>query len=226
MRTIRSRLTYANVIATLALFIAIGGASAFAASKLAKNSVGTKQIKNGSVTGIKIKKGTITGTNINLAELGTVPSATTATSANTATTASTANALAAMEPTRLVGASGQPPFLEGSSNFPVEGAPFKFQPVGFYKDHDGVVHLTGVAQIGKEEKPIPGLLFTLPPGFRPASGTVELQITEGPKEKATVLIVGSNVSVEGRELGGDVVVSAGKSGEAAILSGITFRAES
>jgi len=43
------------------------------------------------VTGIKIKKGTITGTNINLAKLGTVPSA---------TTAGIANALGALEPTR------------------------------------------------------------------------------------------------------------------------------
>ncbi len=74
------------------------------------NSVGTKQIKKGAVTGIKIKKGTITGTNINLAKLGTVPSAT------NATTAGTANSLAALEAVRLVGASGQPPFLDGSKN--------------------------------------------------------------------------------------------------------------
>ena len=64
MRTIRSRLTYANVIATLALFIAIGGASAFAASKLAKNSVGTKQIKNQAVTAAKIQNGAITGAQV------------------------------------------------------------------------------------------------------------------------------------------------------------------
>src|ERR1700689_4890345 len=107
MRPIRSKLTYANVMSSIAVFLLLGGGAAFAASKLGKNSVGTKQIKSGAVTGIKIKKGTITGTNINLSQLGTVPSATTAatattaTSANTATIAGTANALAAMEPTRL-----------------------------------------------------------------------------------------------------------------------------
>ncbi len=223
MRKIRRRLTYANVIATLALFIAIGGASALAASKLAKNSVGTKQIKNGSVTGIKIKKGTITGTNINLAKLGTVPSATTASTANTATTAGTANALAAMEPTHLVGASGQPGFLDGSSNIPLEGSPFKFQPVGFYKDHDGIVHLTGVVKIGKGTTPIPDLIFTLPPGFRPASGVVELVLGH---ETTSVLIVGSNVSISGQDLSGDVAISGGKAEELAVLSGVTFRAES
>jgi hypothetical protein len=49
------RLTYANVVATLAIFIALGGIS-FAATNLGKNSVGTKQIKNNAVTKKKIKK--------------------------------------------------------------------------------------------------------------------------------------------------------------------------
>jgi hypothetical protein len=81
----RPTLTYANVVATLALVIAIGGASAFAASQLGKNTVGPKQIKknavttakikNEAVTAAKVKKGTLTGTQINLASLGTVPSA-------------------------------------------------------------------------------------------------------------------------------------------------------
>ncbi len=50
MRRIRGKLTYANVMSTIAVFLLLGGGAAFAASKLAKNSVGTKQIKNGSVT--------------------------------------------------------------------------------------------------------------------------------------------------------------------------------
>ena len=90
MKTLRGKLTYANVVATLALFIALGGASAFAATQLAKNSVGTKQIKNNAVTSSKIKNGAITGSKVNLSSLGTVPSATTAT---TAATASNANSL-------------------------------------------------------------------------------------------------------------------------------------
>jgi hypothetical protein len=219
MKRLKGKLTYANVISTLCLFMLLGGSAAFAATKLGKNSVGTKQIKKGAVTGIKIKKGTITGTNINLAKLGTVP---TATNASTATTAGTANALAAMEPTRLVGASGQPPFLDGSSNLPAEG-PFKFQPVGFYKDHEGIVHLSGVASVGKEESPIHGLLFTLPPGYRPASGVVEA--FRGFEEKKTIFVFGSNVVVVGHDLSGDVFTSAA-SEKAELLSGITFRAES
>ncbi len=58
MRTLRDKLTYANVISTLCLFMLLGG-GAYAATKLPKNSVGTKQIKNGAITGKKIKQGTI-----------------------------------------------------------------------------------------------------------------------------------------------------------------------
>ncbi|HEV7483620.1 MAG TPA: hypothetical protein VGO13_11035 [Solirubrobacterales bacterium] len=54
----RPRLTYANVIATLALFLALGGATAYAAS-LGKNSVGNKQLKKNAVTGAKVKDGSL-----------------------------------------------------------------------------------------------------------------------------------------------------------------------
>jgi hypothetical protein len=47
-------LTYANVVASLALFLVLSGGAAYAASQLAKNSVGTKQLKNGAVTQAKI----------------------------------------------------------------------------------------------------------------------------------------------------------------------------
>lgn len=49
----RSRLTYSNLIATMALFIALGGI-AVAATKLPRNSVGTKQIKRRAVTSAKL----------------------------------------------------------------------------------------------------------------------------------------------------------------------------
>lgn len=56
---IASRFTYANVVATLALFAAVAG-GAYAAFKLPKNSVGTKQLKNGAVTTKKLAKGAVT----------------------------------------------------------------------------------------------------------------------------------------------------------------------
>jgi hypothetical protein len=50
---VRERFTYANVVATLALFLALGGAS-YAAMTLAPNSVGTSQLRSGAVTGSKL----------------------------------------------------------------------------------------------------------------------------------------------------------------------------
>ncbi|HTT93894.1 MAG TPA: hypothetical protein VMF55_04430 [Solirubrobacterales bacterium] len=47
------KLTYANVMATIALFVALGGAS-YAAIKLPKNSVGAKQLKKEAVTPAKL----------------------------------------------------------------------------------------------------------------------------------------------------------------------------
>ncbi len=58
MNRFRPRLTYANVIASLALFIALGG-SALAAG-LAKNSVGPTQLKTGAVTAAKLAKQSVT----------------------------------------------------------------------------------------------------------------------------------------------------------------------
>jgi hypothetical protein len=58
MRIPRPKLNYANVIATIALFVALGGAAV--AAGLPKNSVGTNQIKRGAVTAAKIKRGAVT----------------------------------------------------------------------------------------------------------------------------------------------------------------------
>ncbi len=74
MSKIRGHLSYANAMATVAVFIALGGAS-YAAVALPKNSVGSAQIKKNAVTGAKIKKEAVTGAKIKLSTLGTVPSA-------------------------------------------------------------------------------------------------------------------------------------------------------
>lgn len=64
MKQIRKRLTYANVVSSLALFLVLGGATAFAAAQLGKNTVGSKQLKNNAVTAAKIKNGAVTGAKI------------------------------------------------------------------------------------------------------------------------------------------------------------------
>jgi hypothetical protein len=58
------KLSYANVTSTLALFIAISGATAFAASKLPDRSVGEFQLRPGAVTAEKIRKNAVTAPKI------------------------------------------------------------------------------------------------------------------------------------------------------------------
>jgi hypothetical protein len=70
MRLVRKRLTYANVMSSLALFLIVAGGSAFAAAKLGKNTVGTKQLKNNAVTSAKIKKGAVTAAKIGAGAVG------------------------------------------------------------------------------------------------------------------------------------------------------------
>lgn len=58
MRKASARLTYSNVVASLALFIALGG-GAYAAATLPKNSVGPAQIKKNAVSSTKVKDGSL-----------------------------------------------------------------------------------------------------------------------------------------------------------------------
>ena len=55
MKSVRKRLTYANVMSSIAVFLVLGGATAFAASELGKESVGTSQLKKEAVSLAKIK---------------------------------------------------------------------------------------------------------------------------------------------------------------------------
>lgn len=58
MSKLRPRLTYSNVIASVALFVALGGAAV--AAGLPRNSVGANQLKKGAVTAAKIHNGAVT----------------------------------------------------------------------------------------------------------------------------------------------------------------------
>jgi hypothetical protein len=99
MRGVSNRLTYANVMASIAVFVSLGG-GAYAAMSMPPNSVGTATIRNGAVTGrklanasvtaSKIAPGTITGAQIDAARLGTVPAAQHAVDADSAVAAQSA----------------------------------------------------------------------------------------------------------------------------------------
>jgi hypothetical protein len=197
----RSRyLSYANVMATVAVFLALGG-SAYA---VATGSIGTRELKdndvrtvdlrnddvrardirNGTLGGADVRDDALTGADIREATLDTVPAATTASRAavsERATRAGAADRAANAEHAELADRIAAP------ENFHAVGAPGEppfgsgcvnlddnsaLPPVGFYKDREGVVHLQGVyACTG------PGaFVFNLPAGYRPAAGKAHTEI--------------------------------------------------
>ena len=59
LRKLRSRLTYANVVSTIALLLAVGGGTAYAAAK-----IGTKDIRYHAVTGSKVAVNAVTASKV------------------------------------------------------------------------------------------------------------------------------------------------------------------
>jgi hypothetical protein len=208
-------------MATVAVFLALGGGAAVAAGGLGKGTVGTKQLKKNAVTAAKIKPGAVTGAKIRLATLGVVPAALTAQSAQTALAAQRADAagsaqvaarLTAPEPWHEVGTPGEPGFENGWANVPYEQG--QGQTAAFFKDHEGIVHLRGLINGGVNE----ASAFHLPPGYRPSA-------THG-----LYLLVSCDCSPNSNVVGLLIIDGADGGVEApgkfASLDGITFRAES
>jgi hypothetical protein len=208
----RGKLTYANVMATVAVFIALGG-GAIAASNLAKNSVGTKQLRNNAVTGAKVKNGSLTGADVDAATLGKVPSAALADSAahagsadsaanaNHATSADNANTLggksasqfapSAIEDWHEIGAAGEPAFENSWKN--IGGEPNLnqgvFSTAAFRRDPDGLVHLKGVVTSGSISST--NAIFYLPSGFRPEQAGIFSAATSDGSPKIGWVYIGA-----------------------------------
>ncbi len=96
----RRHVTFANVIALLALFISLSG-GVYAASK-----INGAKIKKTSIAGDRLKPDTLTGTQVDESSLGTVPTAQSANSATTAESAKTADSAKTAE-TAATAASAQ-----------------------------------------------------------------------------------------------------------------------
>lgn len=63
MKKVRKSLSYANLMASFAVFLALGG-TAVAVQQAAKNSVTSKSIKDASVTGKDVKDDSLTGADV------------------------------------------------------------------------------------------------------------------------------------------------------------------
>jgi hypothetical protein len=90
LSSVSSKLTYANVMSTIAVVLAVGGGATALALTLPKNSVHSKQIAKGAVKNSDIGKDAVTGDKVKEDTLAKVPQAVHADSADSATTAASA----------------------------------------------------------------------------------------------------------------------------------------
>jgi len=133
-------------MSSIAVFLVLGGATAFAAKKIGsneikgnsittgkikkeavsagkikKNAVTTAKIQSNAVRGAKVKNGSLSGSDLNLATLGTVPSATNATNAQPVAFARVSSAgVLNVADSKNVGKV----ILEGTSLYCFTGLPF------------------------------------------------------------------------------------------------------
>jgi hypothetical protein len=170
VRRIRSHLTYANVVSTIALFIVLGGVS-YAAFHLPKNSVKSKNIVNHKVKPID---------------------------------------LAEPPPAQNAGLPSANDCSGTGPNQWISQRPDVFGNVGYYRDLDGQVHLTGVTQ--KCGAPPGGaVVFVLKPGYQPQ--TTQTQAVDVNNGKTTNVIVFDD---------GEVSINANDK-DAVSLAGVSFR---
>lgn len=74
MKRLPSKLSYANTVSTLCLFLLLGG-TAYATLSLPKNSVGSKQLKPNAVTSTKMKPGSLAATDLSRKLISVIHSA-------------------------------------------------------------------------------------------------------------------------------------------------------
>jgi hypothetical protein len=143
----RPRLTYANVMSTIAVFIALGGTS----YAVARNSIGTAQLKNNAVTSAKIKNRTVATRDLTPGARGSQRGP----RGPQGPPGSTADLQP--EPWNPQAVSG------GWANYPAGG----LETGAFRKDKQGEVHLRGtVAQ--RSGPPVRATtIAVLPEGYRP-----------------------------------------------------------
>jgi len=60
----RRRLSPALIVACIALLVSLGGTSVAAVGQLARNSVGTPQLRNGAVTNLKLRNNSVTSAKV------------------------------------------------------------------------------------------------------------------------------------------------------------------
>jgi hypothetical protein len=206
LRKLREKLTYANVVSTIAVLAALGGGSAYAASLIT-----TSDIADNAVISRKIKNHTVKP-------------------ADLAAAAKFRRVGTAGNPAFGDGGDGGCVW----SNAPAAGLTGGgFNPAAFYKDPYGRVHLTGVVQsadglggdmsCGTNDED--AFVFRLPPGYRPPN-LLDFSVAAAGGQATILLIVGKKDLADGPTTlpAGTVLASSPAATTLLGLDGVSFRA--
>jgi hypothetical protein len=237
-----------NAVGFLALFVALGGTSAYAVNEWNGSNIQDETLTGADVRGkyrtttVAGVNGSLTGADISGQEAitglgqpyvnGTISGwdvtdntiqgrDITESTLGQVPSAATADSLKAPEAWREVGTAGQPGFAvySGGIGQVWENFDSGHSSVAFFKDRQGVVHLKGLARRTASEL-CGGVVyvFFLPPGYRPAVRSVFTSLRNGGLARV-------NVDGDGSVM---LDLSVGPSctpvGEWLSLEGITFRA--
>jgi hypothetical protein len=235
-RKLWRHLTYANVTATLALFLAVAGGSAYAinewnSSNIQDETLLSEDIKNGTLKAQDYGIGSVSGARIQDNNVTTLDLADGAIFGNdvrdnslTGADVNEATLNLAAEPWHEVGAPGEPPFhTSGScvwSNFDAT----RYHTAAFLRDRFGFVHLKGV--VTESGCGFANPIFSLPPGYRPAKRGLFANLRVAPTGGGGV----GGLTVDGPSFGGSpagavMVASPTQPGNGGLysLDGIGFR---
>ena len=220
-RCLRAHLTYANVVATLALFLALGGGAYAAATigspQVIDNSLQSQDLKDNSAVRTRdVADDTVTGGGLGGWDI------------KDHTLGGRDLAPRTVRQSELAPAEGwhdasllrcDADSNAGWANHPNSG----FSSAAFYRDPLGTVHLKGVVRLTTTTNcpvTLSPPIFDLPPGYRPAKEEVFAAMSNG---------VATRVDVFGDDGSGQVdwAPNAGEAGPQNYLSldGISFRCE-
>lgn len=218
---LRHRLTYANVTATVALFLALGG-GAYAAISLPKNSVGTKQLRKRAVTTSKIANGAVATSRVAKAAITSRKLARNSVGGTTIKPgAITPDKLHAdPAPTPVVGpAADCAADTSVSGKFCAPWGPYpasQFSSPAYYRDARGVVHLDGEAFSSPNQCSY---------ASTPTQRIFRLPVRDRPATAHAFAVASGNIygRVDVRK-SGEVDCVIGDSAVGVVLDGVAFRA--
>lgn len=172
MSKVRGQLTYANVMSTVAAFIALGGTS-YAVTKLPKESVGERELKSNAVTSEKLRDGTVKPADLAPGTAITGPRGPRGAEGPAGRAGVDAVAAPTAEAWKPL------PFGAGWTNYNVVAGPQEpeWENGAYRKDASGVVHVRGLVTFRNATPVQDSVIAELPPGYRPLHNKIFSVVT-------------------------------------------------